>query len=191
MARSEQPMSASAAREQRVVMTGALVVVVALLVTYAVLPFARRWMLREGEISAATTRVSYLQNLVARTGELQSLADARERALTGESRRVLHARSNTLAASALQTWLQDAADASRIVVTRLEVSADTLATTGVPASMSVYGDIHGVAAMLDVVQFGPRVMRLERVTLQRNAALIGAPDVVQATLQLRAPVLPQ
>lgn len=77
------------------------------------------------------------------------------------------------------------------MVTRLEVSADTLATTGVPASMSVYGDIHGVAAMLDVVQFGPRVMRLERVTLQRNAALIGAPDVVQATLQLRAPVLPQ
>lgn len=178
-------------REQRVVVTGALIVIVAVLVTYAVLPFARRWQTREAEIDSVSARVSYLSSLVDRTSNLQSLADTRERALATEPRRVLHARSNTLAASALQTWLQEAADASRVVVTRLDVTPDTLATNGVPATLSAYGDIHGVAALLDVVQSGPRVMRLERLSVQRNAALIGAADVVQVTLQVRAPVLPQ
>jgi hypothetical protein len=121
-----------------------------------------------------------------------------------------------LAASALQSLLQDMADASALAVSRLEVSADdtvaaeTLASGAgasdagaaneaarppvglqIPATISAYGDIHGVARFLDLLGGGPRVLVLERLTVQRNAALLGAPDVVQFTATLRAPVLPE
>jgi hypothetical protein len=36
-----------------------------------------------------------------------------------------------------------------------------------------------------------RVLQLERLAMQRNAALLGAPDVVQVTMTIRAPVLPE
>lgn len=186
-------VSGAKARERRVVVGGALIVVIALSITYAVLPFARRWSARESAIDAAALRVEYLEGLVARSSELETLANTREQALSNRSVRVLHARSSTLAASAMQSWLQDAADASRLVVTRLEIAPDTSAsaeTGSVPATLSAYGDITGVASLLDVLQHGPRVMSIERLTLQRNSALLGAADVVQATISVRAPVLP-
>ncbi len=207
-------------RERRVVVAGAAVVGIALLVTYGLLPFAQHWQTRERALDAARARVAYLQELTARTSSLESAAADAERVLSMQSRRVLHARSSTLAASALQTFLQDAADASHLAVTRLEVSPDdsvradgvnaevsqqsvgtvtvgtvTVGTvTGVtrlPAALSAYGDVGGVAALLDFLATGPRVLSIERVSLLRNAALLGAPDVVQITLSLRAPVLPE
>ena len=202
-------------RERRVVVAGAAVVGIALLVTYGLLPFAQHWQTRERALDAARARVAYLQELTARTSSLESAAADAERVLSMQSRRVLHARSSTLAASALQTFLQDAADASHLAVTRLEVSPDdsvradgvnaevsqqsvgtvTVGTvTGVsrlPAALSAYGDVGGVTALLDFLATGPRVLSIERVSLLRNAALLGAPDVVQITLSLRAPVLPE
>lgn len=185
-------------RERRVIIAATVLVVAAIVVTYAVLPFARHWQARELALSAAQQRVAYLHTLIGRTATLESAALDGERVLASQTRRVLHARSSTLAANALQTFLQDAADASRLAVTRLEVSPDdsarsegaSAAVTYVPAAFAAYGDIGGVTTLLDVVAAGPRVMSIERLTLLRNAALLGAPDVVQVTLTLRAPVLP-
>ena len=197
-------------RERRVVVAGAAVVGIALLVTYGLLPFAQHWQTRERALDAARARVAYLQEIIARTSSLESAAADAERVLSMQSRRVLHARSSTLAASALQTFLQDAADASHLAVTRLEVSPDdsvradgvnaevsqqsvgtVTGVTRLPAALSAYGDVGGVAALLDFLATGPRVLSIERVSLLRNAALLGAPDVVQITLSLRAPVLPE
>jgi hypothetical protein len=203
-------------RERRVVAGGAFVVVVALLLAYAVVPFVRHWTAREAEIAVVRDRLTYLETLTARAGAIEQSAAAAERQLSSETRRVVHARSATLAASALQSLLQDMADASALAVSRLEVSADdtvateTLASGGgapdadaaaeaarpsvglqIPATISAYGDIHGVARFFDLLGGGPRVLVLERLAVQRNAALLGAPDVVQFTATLRAPVLPE
>jgi hypothetical protein len=193
-------------REQRVVFGGAAIVIVALLLTYAVLPFVRHWRAQETRIESARARVAYLSALRDRAPALERDASAVERTLAGQSRRTMHARSTTLGASALQSLLQDAADASHLVVTRLEVAADVTGTTvapsgetptaavgtmQIPATLAAYGDIAGVAALLDVLATGPRVVAVDRLTMQRNAALLGAPDVVQVTLSVRAPVLPQ
>ena len=193
----ERP-EAERVRERRVILVGAAVVGAALVFTYGVLPFVRHWQAREAALAAAGERVAYLQDLTDRTSSLEEEAAALERALSAQGRRVLHARSSTLAASALQTFLQDAADASHLVVLRLEVAADDSARvtadnapTQLPATLSAYGDIAGIAAMLDVVASGPRALSVERVSMLRNTALAGAPDVVQLTLTLRAPVLPQ
>jgi hypothetical protein len=200
-------------RERRVVVGGALVVAISLVLTYAIVPFIRQWTTREAEIAVVRDRLTYLESLTARAGAIEKSAATSERQLSTETRRVMHARSATLAASALQSLLQDMADASALAVSRLEVSADdtvgaapdvsdpvTPSVDGVarsavglqiPATISAYGDIHGVARFLDLLGSGPRVLVLERLAVQRNAALLGAPDVVQFTATLRAPVLPE
>ncbi len=194
-------------REQRVLLGGVIITAVALLVTYGALPFARRWQLREAQITGAQERIAYLVGLTERTASLEAAAANDERVLSAQTRRVLHARSTTLAASATQAFLQDLADASQVVVSRLEVSTDDSVTAGgtsagspetaaaslqyVPVSFSAYGDIGGVTSVLQTLAGGPRVMIVESLALQRNAALAGAPDVVQFTVKLRAPVLPQ
>ena len=174
-------------REQRVLIGGVLVVAIALTTVFVVLPFVRHWRARETEMAAARARVSSLQSYAARAPQLEAAASAAERLLANRSRRVLRARSTTLAASALQTMLQDAADASHVVVTRLDVVPDA-STASVPATMSVYSDIVGVATLLDLLATGPRVVMVDKVVAQRNAALLGAADVVQMTLTLHAPV---
>lgn len=187
---------AASRRERRVMVGGAAVLALALVVTFVVVPFARQWRVREGRIAAAEGRVALLQQLQARTADLETAADNAERALAAQPRRVMHARSITLAASALQTLLQDMADASPLVVTRLEVSADeaspadtSTASPHVPATLSAYGDITGVATFLHHVAAGPRVLVLDRLSVQRNAALLGAADVVQLSMTLHAPVI--
>ena len=198
------------ARERLVIGGGTAIVLFALVMSYVVLPFIREWREREGEIESARARVAYLSTLIERTGALEAEGTAAERALSSQRRRVMQARSSTLAASALQTFLQEAADASHVVVTRLEVSAEDSTTIDgrnaagaetssvnapasahVPAMLSAYGDISGAATLLNTLLTGPRVLSLDRLTLTRNAALVGAPDVVQLTMTLRAPVLPQ
>jgi hypothetical protein len=200
-------------RERRVVVGGALVVAVSFILTYAVVPFIRHWNTREAEAAVVRDRLTYLESLTSRAAAIEQRASAAERQLSSEPRRVVHARSATLAASALQSLLQDMADASALAVSRLEVSADdtigvdsvvsdpVAASAGdatgsavrlqIPATISAYGDIHGVARFLDLIGRGPRVLVLERLAVQRNAALLGAPDVVQFTATLRAPVLPE
>ncbi len=191
--------STAASRERRVMLAGALVVAFAVVIVYGAIPFARDWQTREARLESQRDRRAYLTTLIARGPQLEQEASNAERALAAAPQRVLHARSTTLGASALQSLLQDAADASHVVVTRLEVSPDTAAVNGessagagahhVPATMSVYGDINGVTALLGVLAHGPRVISVERLTMQRNSALAGAADVVQATLQLSAPVV--
>lgn len=183
-------------RERRVMIGGVAVVALALTATLVVVPFVRQWRDREAEIAATQERVALLERLAARTESLEAEANAAERALAVRSRRVMHARSTTLAASSLQSLLQDMADASPLVVTRLEVSADDSTSTGgaaatarIPATFSAYGDIAGVASFLHHLAVGPRVLVLDRLTVQRNAALLGAPDVVQVTMAIHAPVI--
>ena len=190
--------NARARRERMVIIGGLVVVGVALLTTYGVLPFARQWRLQSARIEAARARVSYLHDLSSRTTVLERAAESAERRLSTQSRRVVHARSTTLAASAMQGFLQDVADANRVVVTRLEVASDdstaipdSAGVSYIPATLTAYGDIVGVTGVLRTMASGPRVVLVDRVALQRNAALAGAADVVQISMRVRAPVLPE
>lgn len=194
--------SASQARERVVVMGGIIIVALALLFAYGVVPFVQRWQVRETQLAAVDERVRFLEGLWHRTANLEQVADRLESVVATEPLRVIHARSDALAASQVQAFLQDAADASHVVVTRLDVTpqsaADSVVNVGmpvlapsIPASLSGYGDIRGVTELLTLVSSGPRVLVVDQLTLIRNAALLGAPDVVQFTLTLRAPVLPE
>ncbi len=194
-------------RERRVVIGGAVVTLAGLLLAWVVVPYARSWMAREAEIRQLRQEVAVASGLVAAAPQLESASALGERALSERARRVFHARSTALAASALQSLLQDAADASHLVVTRLDVAQESAASDGttngptngttnetagatsLPATLAAYCDVVGLAALLDQLARAPRVVVVERLTVQQNSALRGAPDMLQVTLLLRAPVI--
>ncbi len=224
-------VTAAQQRERRVVAGGVLIVVVALAVTWIGLPFAREWSRREAAIAALRIDADSLAGLVAARASIEARATSEEAALSASGRRVFHARSLTLAASALQSLLTDAADASHWVVTRLDVAqgddqtagrsaeqpgdgADdesgdgsvdasvdgrtsdatsaprsTPRTRSLPATLVGYCDVIGLAALLDQLARAPRVVHVERMSVQQNSALRGAADMLQVTLTLRAPVV--
>jgi hypothetical protein len=207
-----------ASRERRVVTGGILVVVVALVTSTVLLPFARSWHARELRLGAARAELATLASLVARAGSLDAAAQRADAELTRRGRRVFRARSIALAASALQSYLQDASDASRIVVTRLDVTSDAapdapsdvpapsttnasnanasiegsstdFSSSAVSATLSAQCDIYGLAELLALFSQGPRVVQVSRMTVLSNSSLRGAPDMLQVTLVLRAPVV--
>jgi hypothetical protein len=195
-------VSASAAREKRVIELGSAIVIVSLFVSYVALPFVRRWGAREDSIATLEARVAYLTEFASRQQALERAANAAEEELSRSTRRVVQARTMTLASNGLQSMLQGAVDASRLVSQRLEVApeptddstrlaleARAAGATSLTATLSAYGDISGVTTLLDLFATGARLAEIERLTMIRNSALAGAADVVQATMVVRAPVL--
>lgn len=180
--------SISASREQRTVLWGAVIVVLALFVVRVAVPFVQAAQQREARIDVAADRLAQLRGVAAQQGALAQAADVAERELAGAPRRVLHATSAALAASALQSLLQNATDGAGMVVNRVDVSPDA-ATGDVAGSLAVVGDIHGLATLLATLERGPRVVVVEKLSVTQNSALRGAPDVLQVTLAVRAPVV--
>lgn len=176
-------------RERLVVTGGAAVLVAALLLARVVMPGVQRWQARELQLESARTRAASLSGLVASTASLEAAAAERERALASTTRRLIQARSAGLAANALQSLLQGAADGAGMVVSRVDVDALPDSTGAMTATLMAYGDIHGLASLLQLLHAGPRVTNVERLTVQQNSALRGAADVIQVSIGVRAPVL--
>ncbi len=176
-------------RERRVVIGGILVLALSLLVTYGVVPAATRWREREIQLDRIRAQVSHLKSMQQHASELDAAAASMETLLSAGARRVIHARSSALGASALQTLLQGAADAAGLVVDRVDVGPDLTSEGDLTATLSAYGDIHGLAALLSQLARAPRITSVERLTVQINPALRGAPDVLRVTVGVRAPMV--
>ncbi|MFY7921690.1 MAG: GspMb/PilO family protein, partial [Gemmatimonas sp.] len=178
-------------REQRVIVGALVVLAVSLLLVYGVMPVVRLASARERQIDATRARAALLGGYAAAAPRLEQAAAQDEAWLATATRRVLHATSEPIAASALQSLMQDAAEGAGMAVNRVEVSPETdSASTGgtvaqLRGSISAYGDIHGVSALLRTLEAGPRVVVVERFSVQQNSALRGAPDVLQVTIGVR------
>ena len=118
------PSHATQQRERRVVVTGGLIVTIALGLVYGLLPMVRHFRTRELEIDAIRGRSGLYAGLAARTADIERAADSDERWLAGAPRRVIHAPTAPLAASALQSLLQEAAEGAGMAVSRVEVDPD-------------------------------------------------------------------
>jgi Tfp pilus assembly protein PilO len=176
-------------RERRVVTGGMLVLALSLLATYGAIPAATRWREREIHLDRVGAQVAHLKGIERHAGDIESAAAATEAQLAGGVRRVIHARSGALGASALQSLLQGASDASGLVVDRVDVGPDLTSEGDLTATLSAYGDIHGLAALLAQLAGAPRIVTVERLTVQINPALRGAPDVLRITVGVRAPMV--
>jgi hypothetical protein len=182
------------AREWRTIVGGLLIVLGALVGTRWIGP---RWAAnqrRAAEIARDRDQLARLKGLAASRAPLERSAAAVERALATRPRRLLHAATPALGGSALQQYLESAVEGAGMLIDRVEITPDPEDASGsgirtVAASLSVIGDIHGVAALLASVASGPRAVLVERLAIRRNSALRGAPDVLQVTIGLRAPLL--
>ena len=177
-----------AARERRVIAGALMVLLLAMVVSYGIVPAVRQWRERAQRIDIARERIAVLR-LLEQAPVLDSAATHEERLLAGNPRRALHAASPALAANALQALLQDAGEGAGMVVTRVDVSSVLDSTGATGGTLAAYGDIRGVATLLHTLTMGPRVVLPTSLTVQQNSALRGAPDVVQVVVGVKAPVV--
>ena len=151
-------------------------------------PFISDWRAREAKIEIAERQLRELAQAQADfqviTAEVHEMQDA----FSQRFQRVLRAKSRTLAASALQSMVQEMADVSQVTVTRLDV-ANVGGASDIPLTLSANGDIYGLADLLRGFRNGRYIVDVDKLQVEVNSALRGAPDVLQMTLSLRAPVI--
>ena len=175
-------------RERRTIAAGLLVSVLALLIVFGVLPFARRWHARENTIAAEQQHLARLRGLVGREADLRQALDERRNRLEGGVQRLLSGRTPALVASSLQSLLQSYADQSQVTVSRLDVTGEAVKSNGLemmPATVSAIGDVYGVTQMLYLIEHGSRLLEISELTVRPNPALRG--ELLQLTVTLRGP----
>ena len=191
-------LSGVSARERRTLGVGAAVLVLALLLAYGVLPFARRLSAREARIDARTAQLARVRGLIGAESTLAGAVRARESRLGARGPRPLEARTPALAAAALQTALQSAALASGVQLQRIDVAeprtrdeatsddstADALPS--VTATLVVLGDVHGLAALLDTLRSGSVLAEVTTFGAQATPGPRGE-SLLQVTVGVRAP----
>ncbi|MEX2282462.1 MAG: type II secretion system protein GspM [Gemmatimonadota bacterium] len=177
-------------RERRTVFLALVLSATALIGGFGVWPSAQRWSAREQLIAAESDRLARLRGLITHQSRM---ADAiRARAGTHDSgQRLLAGRTPALAASMLQSTLQDFANQSRVTVSRLDVAgapetADR-ALPMIPATVSALGDIYGITELLTRIQNGPLLLEITELTVRPNPALKG--ELLQMTVALRGAYL--
>lgn len=181
-------------RERRTVTIGVAVVVLAVLVARGLLPLADRWQRQAARLDALRARVAQAEGLLQQADTVAALAEALERRLADSPRRLAHGASVEVAASDLEGLLQGSTEASGAQLQQLSWEPPAAGETSAPlpvlrGSFSVVGDIHGLAQLLAQLADGARPVQVERLTVQQNPALRGAPDVLQWTVGVRVPVV--
>lgn len=150
-------------------------------------PFARRWAARSEAISIESDRLARLRGLVAAREQLEERVREQSLVLESMPQRLLAGRTAALAASSLQSLLQEYADRSRLAVSRLDVAgAPDVAGTRplIPATLSAIGDIHGLTDILSLILHGPFLLEVTELSVRPNPALRG--ELLQMTVTLRA-----
>ncbi len=151
---------------------GALVSALALIIVYAVLPFARHWSAREATIAAKAEQVARLQALVDNAAALSEATRALEAARESSARRLLAGSTPALGASNLQTLLRSYAEQSRVSLERVNVARefepDTVGIMQVPAELVLRGDLYGLVDFLFYLQNGEKLIVIDALSV--NAA---------------------
>ncbi|MGZ8379378.1 MAG: type II secretion system protein GspM [Gemmatirosa sp.] len=179
-------------RERRTLAIGVVIVAAALFLTYVAMPFARRWSVREATLDAREAQLARVRGLVAAESSLAAAVRLRESRVRADAPRPIDARTPALAAAALQTALQQAAAQSSVQVQRVDVAGEEGgASEGanaaeVPATMTAFGDVHGLTELLDALQHGRTLLEVTALSVQSTLGPRGEP-LLQMTVSVRAP----
>ena len=177
-------------RERRTIAVGATLVALTALVTLVIMPLAARWVARERAIDGARNRLAQLGGVAASAGAIRGRVDSLESVLERGGVRIVRARSTALAASGIQSWVQEVARQSRVTVNRLDVAGEPAAPDEsgpvLPATVSATGDIYGVTEYLRRLQHGSRLVEVSDVSVTPNPTLRG--NLLQLTESLRVPL---
>ncbi len=162
-------------RERRVVAAGGLVSVVALLLAWVALPFARHWQDREAAIGAKQTQLARLRALTQSEAASQEALATRQRERGPLRQRLLTGATPALAAANLQALLQNYADQSRVTLDRVNLVAAPGAVgegglPAIPVQLSAQGDIHGLADLLARLQYGGKLLVIDELRVNAGGS---------------------
>jgi hypothetical protein len=178
-------------RFERQTWAGIAIPVVGILLAVTIAPIARRWNDREDQIAAETERLARLRGLVANEAQLDEAVRTRGTTVETGPQRLLTGRTPAVAASVLQSTLQDFANQSRVTISRLDVAgAPETGASGLPmlpANISAIGDLYGITELLSRIQHGPLLLEITDLTVRPNSALKG--ELLQLSVTLRGAYL--
>ncbi len=161
------------ARERRVVFGGAIASAALLVLALIVLPFARRWTVRETSYAASRDQWARLAGLAAGTERLRQDRDAQRLAQSAEQARLVTGATPALAASGLQGLLQRYAEESAVQLDRVDVAGQPRADEGgllaIPVQLQGQGDVYGLVDFLYRLQVGERLLVIEEMTVNAGA----------------------
>lgn len=152
--------------------TGVAVSAMALILVYAILPFARDWADRAAALEAKAEQAARLEALVESEAELRAVVDELQARRDRRSRRLLTGTTPVLAASVLQTLVRSYAEESLVTLQRIDAARDFEAADDglVPIGLQVTarGDVYGLVELLYLLQHGEKLLVID--DLRVNAA---------------------
>ena len=174
-------------RERRVLAAGAVAAGAILLLGIGVLPALRRWNDHRESIAITGERVRRLEALLAREAELKRALESERRAERGG--RLLAGITPAVAASNVQALVQRYAVESGVQLERVDVVGDPQPEEGglstIPVQMSGQGDIHGLVALLERVQYGEKLLIVDDLTVGSGATRPDGVRVLTFAVRMR------
>lgn len=165
-------------RERRVVAGGALILGVALVIAWLVLPFAAHWSARNEHLAATRERWVRLQGLVASSDQLRRTLDAARRAAGVDQTRLVAGATPALAASALQELVQRNASQSTVQLERVDAAGepqpDRPGLLAIPVQLQARGDLFGFVNFMSRVESGTPLLVVDELTMDAGSG--GADD---------------
>lgn len=165
-------------RDRRALALGGALVVPALCFALVVRPLAGgvgevRERVREQRELLARER-----GLVAQAGEYPARLRRAESALRAEGPRLFRGIDGLAAASALEEYVSDAAERSRVSVRQSESRDGEAVGEGITAlqvDMQGEGDLRGILSLLRTLDSGARLVRVEQLAIEARGATENAP----------------
>lgn len=145
-----------------------------------------RWSDRETTITVKREQISRWRALLANADSIRAEVAGLENRRESETR-LMRARSAAAAGADVQSYVQEQAAASNVTVSSLDVAGDAERSGPVPVvpvTVAAIGDIYGVAAWLDRLQYGSPLLEIRELVITPNSALRG--ELLQVSLTLRA-----
>jgi len=171
-----------------VVLSGAIVSVVALASAFVIQPLIQRWVDREAEIAMKAEQLARVRSLVERKPEFQGALTGLREAQTVAGRRLLEGNTAAVAASGLQLLLNRYAEESRVLLQRIDVvgvpEADTGQLVPIPARLSGSADIYGLVDLLFYLQEGEKLLVIDDFRAGSIPGLGGASGLINWAITL-------
>ena len=156
-------------RERRVVIGGAIVSAVALVIMGVIVPIADHWTSRENAYAASRAQWVKLSVLAASSDRLQRALDQQRVALAADENRLVEGTTPALAASTLQSMLQQYAAQSAIQLQRVDAAGEPkTAKPGlleIPVQLSGTGSLAGLVDFLSKLERGDKLLVVDEVAI--------------------------
>ena len=180
-----------AGRERRVVAGGALIAALALLLAFAIVPFARRWRADSAAIDAAREQHDRLRALIADEARIREALDQRRAARNTYAARLASGETAALAAAELQALIGRYAEESSVSINRMSVVGDPTPLEGglpaIPLQVTAEGDVRGLADFLARLQRGEKLIAIDEITVTAGSPNSDGSHSFIWSLRLRGP----